>query len=155
MIISSTTPVVAQQFGDKAIVEQALVVLLVQREVIHHALQEGHSCRQQRLSTPEIHTQIEQDYVLQFKYCTTMYPRLPNYSYKQDRVHVSELTHAVLQCKGGSENGSELLGVSSQNNMAASIEQPFVTQIPKINQHVKQYNYKTRNAVVLFTCQWD
>lgn len=30
---------------------------------------------------------------------------------------VSVLTHAIFLRKGGSENGSELLGISSQNNL--------------------------------------
>lgn len=63
LTISTSTPVVVQQFGDKATVEQALV-LRVQREIIHQTLQEGLSCRQQSLlspDTPEIYTQVEQD----------------------------------------------------------------------------------------------
>jgi len=42
--LSSPQPVVAQQFGDEAIVEHALV-LPVQRDILHQALQERHSCR--------------------------------------------------------------------------------------------------------------
>lgn len=58
---------------------------------------------------------------------------------------MSVLTHAVFQCKGGSENGSELLGVSCQNNLTRlCIEQPFVPQITKINQHIKQVQCKWR-----------
>lgn len=45
---SATAPVVVQQLGDILIVEHA-VILLVQRKVFHHALQEGHSCRQHRI----------------------------------------------------------------------------------------------------------
>lgn len=36
----STTPVVAQQFGDKATAEH-IPILLVDRDIIHHTLQEG------------------------------------------------------------------------------------------------------------------
>lgn len=55
--ISTTTPVVVQQFGDEMIVEHALM-LPVQRKIIHQALQEGHSCRQQSILTAELNILI-------------------------------------------------------------------------------------------------
>ena len=56
--ITTSAPVVVQQFGDKVIVELALFVLRVQKDIIHQALQEGHSCAQQSIlipDTPDIH----------------------------------------------------------------------------------------------------
>lgn len=44
-MVSSSTPIVADQFGDEAVVEN-IVLLLVQREFIHQALQQGHPCTQ-------------------------------------------------------------------------------------------------------------
>ncbi len=74
-------PVVLQQLGDKAIVENALV-LLIQRDIIHQSLQEGHSCREQSLlmpHTPEKQTQVKKGYSFYIYTHICMYIKKSNY----------------------------------------------------------------------------
>lgn len=99
--ISTSTPVVFQQFGDKATVEHALV-LQVQREIIHQTLQEGLSCRQQSLlfpDTPEIYTQVEQD--CEVKVCVvSKYLSIliyPNYSVKTGQCDFTYPCRILMQ----------------------------------------------------------
>lgn len=95
------------------------------------------------------HARVEQDYVFKLKsVCVAELHILVPYPYPC--ASVSLLTHAVIQRKRGSENRSELLGVSSQNNLTRlCLEQPFVQQITKVSQHIQQiqYNYRKHTAV--------
>lgn len=62
-------------------------------------------------------------------------------------VSVSVLTHAVFQRKRGSENGSELLWVSGQNDLTRlCIEKPLVPRITKIHKHIKTSSIQVRKT---------
>ncbi len=61
--ISRNTPVIVQQFGDKAIVERAIFPQV--QMMTHYTLQQGHSCREQSHVSPdtsEMHRHVDQDY---------------------------------------------------------------------------------------------
>lgn len=80
----------------------------------------------------------------------TMYVQLStNYTFINRTLCIlsmSVLTHAEFYRKWGSENGSELLGVSSQNHLTRlCTQQPFGPEITKSNQQIKQVHYNYRN----------
>ena len=55
-------------------------------------------------------------------------------------------THAEFDRKWGSENGSQLFGVSSQNHLTRlCAEQPFGPETTKSKQQIKQVHYNYRN----------